>query len=113
MSLEELQGRFADLFVRTEALVEYGREVLRQQFDVGPSGPEGRHLHWDRAKAVKQVPLAEFKDAPVVRRLKTKSRRRKPPNSDRVHALLGAPPTMPTTSQRPLPFDRSPLLLDD
>ena len=58
MSPEELQSRFADLFVRTEALVEYGREVLRQQFDVGPSGPEGRHLHWDRVKAVKQV-LAE------------------------------------------------------
>jgi len=30
--------------------------------------------------AVEQLPLPEFKDAPVVRRLETKSRRRKPPN---------------------------------
>jgi hypothetical protein len=34
--------------------------------------------------AVAQLSLQVFKDAPVVRRLKAKSRRRKPPNSDRV-----------------------------
>jgi len=46
-------------------------------------------------QALEQVPLPEFKDAPVVRRLKTKSRRRKPPNSDRLRISPDAPPTMP------------------
>jgi hypothetical protein len=40
-------------------------------------------------QAVEQVPLPEFKDAPVVRRLKSKSRSRKPPHWNRLRILPG------------------------
>ena len=50
-------------------------------------------------KAVEQLPLPVFKDAPVVRRLKAKSRRRNPPNSDRLSTSPGAPPAMANISR--------------
>ena len=52
---QELQGRFADLFAGAEAPVEHGHEVLCQQVHVPASGAQGRHLHRDRAQAVKRV----------------------------------------------------------
>ena len=63
-------------------------------------------------QAVEQVPLPEFKDPPVVRRVKSKARLRKPPPWDRLRTLPGCLCTASTTSLRPLPFDSSPLLLD-
>ena len=62
--------------------------------------------------AVEQLPLPEFKDAPLVRRLKTKSRRRKPQIRIGSERRAGYRCTASTTSRRPIPFDRSPLLLD-
>lgn len=63
--------------------------------------------YWARravGQAVEQLPLPEFKDAPVVRRLKTKSKARKPRHSDRLHASLRQHSTSPIDMTRRIAF---------